>query len=319
MLTKIAEACPARRQLLANRGHLSAAGLGSQAVLHATREGLLVRVRRGVYSPAPLAARAQHLVSGGSPDPAYVAEVRAALMSLGQRSMAGGRTAAVLWGFDMFAEPSTVEVVVATARGTANPKGVAVRRFRGAVAVEHAVLGREPLRLLSPGMTVVDCAFTRPLREAVVIADSALRTGRVTLTDLERLARQHTHHPRGRRLRRLLDLVDPDCGSVLESLLRVLLVQNGLRPESQVALRDAHGRLIGRVDFLFRAERLVVECDGRRWHDPDDARERDRVRDNELERAAWRLLRVSWGDVVHHPERVTALVRDCLQPWPLTA
>ena len=233
--------------------------------------------------------------------------------------MAGGRTAAVLWGFDMLVEPSKVEVVVPASRKTAGVKGQAVRRRRRALAVREPVLGLEPLPLLSPAETVLDCAVTRPLREAVVIADSALRSGRVTLPELEELADQHVHHPRAHRLRRVLALVDPSCGSVLESLLRVLLHQHGLLPESQVNLRDAHGQLIGRVDFLFRDLRLVIECDGRRWHDPEDARERDRVKGNELERAAWRLIRVSWYDVVHRPDHVVQLVQDCLKPWPLAA
>ena len=113
--------------------------------------------------------------------------------------------------------------------------------------------------------------------------------------------------------------MDPSSGSVLESVLRVLLHQHGLRPESQVTLTGANGRRIGRVDFLFREQRLVIECDGRRWHDPEDVREKDRVRDNELERAAWRLLRLTWAEVVHQPELVVAMVLDCLEPWPVAA
>jgi very-short-patch-repair endonuclease len=175
------------------------------------------------------------------------------------------------------------------------------------------------MRVLTPALTVADCAFTRPLHEAVVVADSALRTCRVSLQELERVTEAAAQHPQGRRLRHVLDLVDPASGSVLESLCRLLLVQHGLRPESQVTLADRLGRTIGRVDFLFRNERLVVECDGRRWHDPSDARERDRVRDNELERAGWRLVRVTWHDVVHRPDYVMQLVQDCLAPWPNAA
>ena len=319
MLSRIALACPPRRQRLASRAQLAAAGLGPEAITLAVRDGTLTRVRRGVYSPGALPSRADHLVSGGKADRAYLAHTRAALMSLGSSAMAGGRTAAVLWGFDMAVEPAKIEVVVATSRSSTVPQGIALRRVRGARALTSAVLGLEPIAVLSPVMTVADCALTRPLREAVVIADSALRSRKVTLAQLDRAALRLREHPGAHRLRRVLDLVDPHSGSVLESLLRLLLHQHGLHPESQVHLSDVGGRFIGRVDFLFREHRLVIECDGRRWHDPDDARERDRVRDNELERAAWRLLRVTWADVVHHPERVIQLVRDCLLPWPVAA
>jgi len=319
MTPAIAQACPPTRQHLARRRHLAAAGLGSAAVAAALAAGRLVRVRRGVYSPAPLPARARHLVSSGQPDPAYLAQVRATLLSLGATAMAGGRTAAVLWGLDMFVEPRGVEIVVPASRHDRSPKGITLHRRRGAGSVEHDVLGLEPVRVLSPLMTVVDCARTRPLREAVVIADSAMRKKLVVLDELQRYVEAHAGHPDARCLGRVLDLVDPASGSVLESLCRFLFATNGLCPESQVTMVDSAGRKIGRVDFLFREQRLVIECDGRLWHDPDDARQRDRVRANELERAAWRLLRLTWDEVVHRPEHVLAMVRDCLLPWPVAA
>lgn len=319
-MSKLAVACPASRQHLADRSALRAAGIGSDAVARYVADGRLVRVLRGVYSPGNLPAFRKHLVSEGLTDPAYLAHVRAALMSLGGTAAAGGRTAAVLWAFDMLVEPAKVELVVpASRRRDKLPTGVTLRRHRAGLCLDEAVLGLDPVRLLSPTATVLDCALTRPLREAVAIADSALRGRRVSLADLHQLVETHRRHPKGVRLRRVVDLVDPQCGSILESALRVLLAQHGLHPETQVTMRDAFGRIIGRVDFLFRDQRLVVECDGRRWHDPEDARERDRVRGNELERNGWRLIRVTWHDVMHRPDDVVKLVRDCLEPWPVAA
>lgn len=56
----------------------------------------------------------------------------------------------------------------------------------------------------------------------------------------------------------------------------------------------------------------MLECDGHRWHDPEDARDRDRRRDNEVVRLGWRVLRVTWDEVVRDPEYVVQLVRDSL-------
>jgi very-short-patch-repair endonuclease len=307
------------RQGLATRAHLRAAGIKRDTVTALVARGEIVRVRRGVYARDPLAERGRHLVSGGLPDRAYLAEVRAALMSLGATAVAGGRTAAVIWSMDMLVEPARVELVAPASRGARPRQGITIERRRWSTAVQRRALGLAPVRVLTPEHTVVDCVVQRPLREGVVILDSALRRGLVTAEGLERALDEPALRRFGPRVRRALDLADPDSGSVLESALRLLLAQHGLYPESQVALRDATGSFIGRVDFLFRDERLVVECDGRRWHDPQDARERDRVRDNELERAAYRLIRVTWSDVVHRPEHVIALVRDCLAPWPLAA
>ena len=72
------------------------------------------------------------------------------------------------------------------------------------------------------------------------------------------------------------------------------------------------GQILARADFAWPEAMLMLECDGQRWHDPDDARDRDRRRDNEAARLGWRVLRVTWDDVVNRPAYVVALVRDAL-------
>lgn len=94
-------------------------------------------------------------------------------------------------------------------------------------------------------------------------------------------------------------LVDPDCGSVLESLCRVLLLLAGLGPvETQLVVRSRTGQFVGRVDFAWSKERLVVETDGFAFHADRRAYRADRRRGNALVLAGWRLLRFSWEDVV---------------------
>lgn len=114
-------------------------------------------------------------------------------------------------------------------------------------------------------------------------------------------------------LRAVLRWCDPQCGSVLESLLRVLLAAAGLPlPLTQQVLRDPATGREQRVDFAWPAARLVVEVDGRRWHDPEDARNRDRRRDNTAAVLGWTVLRFTWREVVHEPELVVASVRGAL-------
>jgi very-short-patch-repair endonuclease len=115
------------------------------------------------------------------------------------------------------------------------------------------------------------------------------------------------------RVAAVLRLVDPESGSVLESLCRVLLHQAGLAPEqTQLVVRTAAGRWIGRVDFAWSAARLVVETDGFAFHADRTSFREDRRRGNALVLAGWRVLRFSWEDVVHHPEDVVAAVREAL-------
>ena len=252
-------------------------------------------------------------MSGGRPDPAYVEQVRAVLLSLGHTAAAAGRTAAVLWGFDLVVEPGAIEVHVAPGRTHTRMAGVVVKTRSLDQTQLVAVDGHGELRILTPLATVLDCAASRPLREAVALADSAMRVGAVSLDELAEAVCRRRGLAGARRLRRVLLLVDPACESVLESMVRVLLVQHGVGPgRSQWVLRTPGGAVLARADLAWPQALLLLECDGRRWHDPADARDRDRRRDNETARLGWRTLRVTWSDVVDRPAYVVALVRDAL-------
>ncbi len=63
-----------------------------------------------------------------------------------------------------------------------------------------------------------------------------------------------------------------------------------------------------KADFLWRAERLVVETDGRDVHSTRRAFEDDRRRDQSLLLAGYRVVRFTWGQVAGEPERVAATV-----------
>jgi very-short-patch-repair endonuclease len=60
------------------------------------------------------------------------------------------------------------------------------------------------------------------------------------------------------------------------------------------------------VDFLWPSQRLVVELDGRRYHDNPQARARDARRDRLLAAAHYRVWRLGWGDIEHNPARTMA-------------
>jgi L-rhamnose isomerase len=85
---------------------------------------------------------------------------------------------------------------------------------------------------------------------------------------------------------------DGRAESGTESIVRLRLVQRGLRVEIIVGLRG-----IGSVDLLIEGVR-IIECDGREFHDQDEAFERDRTRDLNAMRQRYRSLRVSWFKVL---------------------
>jgi very-short-patch-repair endonuclease len=89
------------------------------------------------------------------------------------------------------------------------------------------------------------------------------------------------------------------------------MVLNGYQPESQYIVHL--GKLVvGRFDFCLEQARVIIECDGRRWHDPEDIRQKDRQKTNALTRQGWRVLRFTWAEVVHSPVYVLACVADCV-------
>ncbi len=53
------------------------------------------------------------------------------------------------------------------------------------------------------------------------------------------------------------------------------------------------------VDLLWRAQRLVVELDGREHHDHDAGLERDTRRTANLMGHGWGVLRFTWRQVVN--------------------
>ena len=115
---------------------------------------------------------------------------------------------------------------------------------------------------------------------------------------------------RGRRgirlLRRLLtQLPDepPPTWSELERTFIELVRGAGLPPPVVNAQIGAFC-----VDFHWPQHNLVVETDGRATHGHAIAFQRDRDRDLYLQDRGWRVLRLSWRQVVHEPERVVRVL-----------
>lgn len=299
------------RQGLASRQHLITRGWNSPSLTAALKEELIFRRCRGVYArtknaPAP----AGHLLTDHVLDRGYLERVREVMISLSDQACVGGRTMCLLYGWDLLVEPTTVEVVL-PAGSWFRRAGITVTQLEERDTVKRSNLGFEPVSGLSRVDTVLHCAAFLPLIEAVTIADSALRSKTVTLEQLKKAVRAR-HGKRGyRRMRKVIDWADPQCGSVLESAFRVVVREGGIvPPESQVTLAG-----VGRVDFAWREQRLVVECDGRRWHDPDDARNTDRRRHNGLTLNSWVLLRFTWAEVMYDREYVLESVRTALKGW----
>jgi hypothetical protein len=114
-------------------------------------------------------------------------------------------------------------------------------------------------------------------------------------------------------LRRLLaELGGPSLTDrELEELFLALIRDAGL-PEPAVNAWITGDGWAYKADFLWRAERLVVETDSRAFHTSRRAFEHDRLRDQRLTLAGYTVVRFTWRQLVAEPDRVRTVARDLL-------
>ncbi len=94
----------------------------------------------------------------------------------------------------------------------------------------------------------------------------------------------------------------------LEALMLDLCDAHGIeRPEVNVLIEGIE------VDFLWRTHRLIVETDGRQWHDTPRGFARDRERDERLTVLGYRVVRFTYRRVADHPDAVAATLRALLR------
>lgn len=66
------------------------------------------------------------------------------------------------------------------------------------------------------------------------------------------------------------------------------------------------------VDFVWHAQRLVVEVDGYAYHGHRAAFERDRLRAAELQACGYKVMRITWRQIEARPEAVIARLTKAL-------
>jgi hypothetical protein len=218
------------------------------------------------------------------------------------------RTAAAAWGWKLKQAPRRPEVAVPRGRkvSTAVQARVDVRwRTLAAADVEGWVT--------SPVRTVIDCATALPFDEALAVADSALRSGRVTSHEL--LVAAGRLRTRGRQAAlRVAEHADGRAHNPFESVIRAVAIGvPGLCLEPQVGLWLGDRRV--RPDLLDRRLRVIAEADSFEFHTTRRQIDHDCWRYSELGLDNWLVLRFSWEHAMHqqdwmHSVFVRAVVRQ---------
>jgi hypothetical protein len=231
------------------------------------------------------------------------ARYTAAVLACGERAALSHRDAATLLG--LLPVGSGAIDVTTPRRGSRRIPGIAVHRSRSLEPDETTTWEGVPCTTVA--RTLVDlagCESSRRVRRAVeqslVLNVFDLKATSVALD-----------RARGRRgtgaLRRLLSEIHGEPPLTRRELERRFLE---LMRAAGLPLPVVNGYIAGHeVDFHWPTHRLVVETDGRAYHGHALAFHNDRRRDLDLELAGWHVLRITWRQVVHEPERVTALLR----------
>ncbi|HJR26281.1 MAG TPA: type IV toxin-antitoxin system AbiEi family antitoxin domain-containing protein [Acidimicrobiales bacterium] len=166
-----------------------------------------------------------------------------------------------------------------------------------------------------PARAVVELAATQPAAVIGRVADDLIASKRTTLAQITRVFAEVARpgKPGMSKVASVLDArgdgyIPP--ASQLERLLFDVLAAGGLAaPQRQVPLAGRNG-IIGVVDAAYPDARLVLEADGRRWHDRVEAAAVDRRRDAEAARVGWQTLRFVHEQLQGDPAEVCAVVRD---------
>ena len=243
----------ARRQLLA-------AGLARRTVDHLVGTGSLVPLYRGVYGAGhrPVGPRSREM---------------AVVLLAGATGALAWQTAAALWA------------ITRPWRGPVHALGT--HSWKGPGFVIHRTRNLQPgditthwgMPVTSPLRTLLDVSRTLSLDALDAALADALVRKLVTLEDLRPRARGN--------LRALLGTAAP-TRSRLERRFRALLREYGLpQPTSNGFVEGME------VDLHWPDLKLIVEIDGYGTHGHQRAFETDRVRDQRLLVAGWRVARVT--------------------------
>jgi very-short-patch-repair endonuclease len=291
---------PADRRIaeLAGRQHgvvshrqLRAIGIGPRAIAHRLQQGRLHSVHRGVYA----VGHAALTIEG---------RWIAAVISFGPRTVLSHRAAAALLEIR---NPFGPEVTVPT-----------WRRRRSGIVVHQLPLSRDEIMVVK-GIPVTTVARTlldlaAVLRRSDVeraVNAAEVRRPREALQLGALVERYPSRH--GIRIARAIaaELSPGVIRSELEARFRGFVRSYRLpRPEFNVSLLVGGDWL--ECDCVWRAQRQIVELDGRAVHSTATAFERDRARDRVLQVAGWRVIRVTWRHLRDQPEVLASDLRKLL-------
>ncbi len=278
----------ARRQLLA-------CGLTSDAITVRTRRCTLFRVYRGVYA----VLRPDALTLEG--------RLAAAVLACGRGAVLSHHAAAAWWKL-VASDERAPEVIVARDGGR-KIAGIQAHRTRG--VDRRDVWTRAGIRITSPARAALDVAAQMPHRALRRMLRQAQAEGRLSVGQLRDVHSRAGRHPGAKALLAVIADGPTPTRSAAEDLLLDLIQDAGLPlPEVNPLLRLDGTTVM--PDFLWRAQKLVVEVDGAQFHRGAIAKRDDAQRQALLEAHGQRVLRVAYEQLTGQPQQTIARIAHAL-------
>lgn len=186
-----------------------------------------------------------------------------------------------------------------------------IRAHRSDTLAGDEVLVRDGLRVTTVARSLLDSADVLSLDEVERCLAEALALRHATEAEVRAVLVRAPHRPASSAVAALLapPAGPPFTRSEAERLLLAVLRSVGM------GLPLTNRRIIGlEVDAVWLDERLVVEIDGYGPHGTSRARfERDRARSLRLEAAGYRVLRITWRQLLHEQPLVVLTIERALR------
>ena len=270
-----------RQYGVVSRAQLLAAGLHPSRIAREIRARRLHRVHVGVYAVG-------HRALG--PEARWLA----AVLACGVAAVLSHRSAAVLWR--LRASDSGIASVTAPVH-LRRPR---IETHRGRLASADRTVHRG-IPVTSVARTLVDLGHTLDAESLERVVREAQFRGLWNETAIrDALSRRSSP-----RLRAYLGDVAPTQTRLEDRFLRLCDRHDIPRPLTQQGARP-------RLDFVWPAQRLVVEVDGWEAHRTRVAFQRDRTTTNALQLDGFVVLRFTWEDVNRRPATVARQIRRAL-------
>ncbi len=300
---QLAQLAPARHAVFALE-ELVGLGLSERAVYRRATAGRLHRVHRGVYSLVPPPLLTLH------------GRYRAATLACsGSRHLAAlsHRSAADLHGLRI-CHRRTVEVIVP---GRSTHRHPVIQTHRSVNLAPEDLTTVEGIVVTTPARTCLDLAAVVPRRAVERALDQGKILRTLDLGELLEQLRRNPAHPGAGRLRATLTglrVGETLTASVLEEVLLAVcrLLDDVPAPECNAAVDPGDGGPLLRPDAVWRAQRVAVEVDGERFHLTRRAFQDDRLRDQRLTAAGWRVIRTTARQLRERPDELAAVLRTLL-------